>query len=102
MTVRSDSLEQKLESVGRALPHTTAKVIDKSNRVLPRGVRGEICVSGYLLQRGYYKNPAKTAEAMITDENGVLWMHTGDEGSIDEAGYCRITGRVKDIIIRGR
>jgi len=101
MTQTSDTTEQKQETVGKALPHVHAKVVDSENRVLPRGFRGELCISGYLLQQGYYKNPGKTAEAMIRDENGILWMHTGDEASIDSDGYCRITGRIKDIIIRG-
>ncbi|KAF7181263.1 hypothetical protein CNMCM7691_000481 [Aspergillus felis] len=101
MTKSSDTEQQKLESVGTALPHVRAKVADSHNRVLPRGARGELCVSGYLLQQGYYKNPEKTAEAMICDKQGILWMHTGDEALIDEQGYCQITGRLKDIIIRG-
>ncbi|KAJ4252789.1 hypothetical protein NW762_010695 [Fusarium torreyae] len=101
MTETTDTLEQKLETVGRVLPHVKAKVVDGDHRILPVGARGELCVSGYLLQRGYFKNPDKTAEVMIRDENGVLWMHTGDEAVIDEHGYCRITGRIKDIIIRG-
>lgn len=102
MTEVSDTIERKLETVGRVLPHVTAKVVDTNNRILPVGVPGEICVSGYLLQQGYFKAPDKTAEVMIRDENGVLWMHTGDEATIDEHGYCRITGRIKDIIIRGQ
>ena len=102
MTEVSDAPDKKLYTVGRVMPHVTAKVVDKENRVLPINFRGELCVSGYLLQQGYYNNPEKTAEVMIRDEDGVLWMHTGDEATIDEYGYCRITGRIKDIIIRGR
>jgi len=102
MTGISDTLEQRLETVGRPFPHVSAKVVDAQNRILPRGSRGELCVSGYLLQQGYFRNPEKTAEVMIRDQNDVLWMHTGDEATIDEHGYCRITGRIKDIIIRGR
>lgn len=101
MTEVSDTHDQKLYTVGRAMPHVTAKVVDPDNRILPINTRGELCVSGYLLQQGYYQNPEKTAEVMIRDEDGVLWMHTGDEATIDEQGYCRITGRIKDIIIRG-
>lgn len=101
MTSVTDTLDQQLYTVGRVMPHVTAKVVDQENRILPVGARGELCVSGYLLQQGYYNNPGKTAEVMIRDENGVLWMHTGDEATIDEHGYCRITGRIKDIIIRG-
>jgi mevalonyl-CoA ligase len=102
MTQTTDTLEQRLETVGRVLPHVSAKVVDAKNRILPLGTPGELCISGWLLQRGYYKNPEKTAEAMIRDDDGVLWMHTGDEATIDEDGYCRITGRIKDIIIRGK
>jgi long-subunit acyl-CoA synthetase (AMP-forming) len=101
MTGIRDTAEQRLETVGTVLPHVNAKIVSKSNCILPRGSRGELCISGYLLQQGYFKNIEKTAEAMIRDESGITWMHTGDEASIDDAGYCRITGRIKDIIIRG-
>ncbi|KAJ4521690.1 hypothetical protein HRR90_008396 [Exophiala dermatitidis] len=101
MTVPSDPLRMNLETVGRVLPHTMAKVVDGKGRILPRGARGEIAVSGYLVQQGYYKNPVKTSEVMIQDESGRIWMHTGDEGFFDDDGYCTITGRIKDIIIRG-
>lgn len=94
----SDTLEKKLTTVGKVLPHTGAKVIDQYGKILGRGQRGELCTSGYNLQKGYYKNKAKTAEAMKV-EDGVTWMHTGDEAVIDEQGYCYITGRIKDIII---
>ncbi|RSL52242.1 hypothetical protein CEP54_011001 [Fusarium duplospermum] len=80
MTSVSDTLDQQLYTVGRVMPHVTAKVVDQENRILPID---------------------KAAEVMIRDENGVLWMHTGDEATIDEHGYCRMTGRIKDIIIRG-
>ncbi|CAG9988730.1 unnamed protein product [Clonostachys byssicola] len=96
-----DSLERKLETVGTALPHVSAKIVDSQTKIVPRGTRGEICVSGWHLQQGYFKNPEKTAEVMIKDEDGTVWMHTGDEGVIDEHGYLTITGRIKDIIIRG-
>ncbi|KAE8336227.1 hypothetical protein BDV24DRAFT_168475 [Aspergillus arachidicola] len=73
---------------------------DPAREKLETGNPGELCISGYLLQKGYYKNKEKTAEALVRDENGVIWIYTGDEASIDEEGYCRITGRIKDIIIR--
>lgn len=101
MTEITDTPEEKAETVGRVMPHTAAKIVDLDGRIVPVGTRGEICVSGYLLQEGYFKAPDKTAEVMIWDEDGVLWMRTGDEGIIDESGYVRITGRIKDIIIRG-
>ena len=102
MTSLTDSQESRLKTVGTVLAHTGAKIVDKQGNIVPRGVRGEICTSGYALQKGYHQNELKTKEVMKRDENGVLWMHTGDEGIIDEAGYCSITGRIKDIIIRGK
>ncbi|KIW26173.1 uncharacterized protein PV07_09288 [Cladophialophora immunda] len=101
MTVFDDTEERRTKTVGRVLPHTMAKIVDRAGNIVPRGVRGELCVSGYSLQKGYYNNPAKTDEAMKRDENGILWMYTGDECVIDEEGYCSVTGRIKDIIIRG-
>ncbi|EXA30744.1 hypothetical protein BFJ63_vAg16972 [Fusarium oxysporum f. sp. narcissi] len=68
--------------------------------MVPVGERGEICTSGFALQKGYYRDEGKTQEAMWWDENGVLWMHTGDEGYLFEEGYDFITGRIKDLIIR--
>jgi long-chain acyl-CoA synthetase len=100
-TSLNDTGDRRLASVGTVLSHTAAKVIDKQGNIVPRGVRGEICTSGFALQLGYWKNESKTREAMKLDENGTLWMHTGDEGMFDADGYCRITGRIKDMIIRG-
>ncbi|GME46813.1 uncharacterized protein LTHEOB_1195 [Neofusicoccum parvum] len=88
-------------SLGRVMPHTGAKVVDARGRVVPRGTRGEMCTSGYALMRGYLGNGVATAEVMRADGEGVVWMHTGDECVIDERGLCWITGRIKDIIIRG-
>jgi len=101
MTFTDDPIEKRLATVGKILPHTKAKIIDGNGRLVPLGSRGEICVAGFALQKGYWKNPVKTAEVMLTDEEGVLWMHTGDEGVFDEDGYLSITGRIKDVIIRG-
>ncbi|KAF2207627.1 hypothetical protein CERZMDRAFT_50854 [Cercospora zeae-maydis SCOH1-5] len=96
-----DSLEQRLSTVGTLLPHTSAKIIDAEGSTVPIGVAGEICVSGYALQQGYLKNVEKTNEVMRLDSQGVRWMHTGDEGVLNEGGYLRVTGRIKDMIIRG-
>ena len=101
MTSLDDDEEKRTKTVGRVFPHTAAKVIDRAGNIVPRGVRGELCTSGYALQKAYYKNPTKTDEVMKRDENGVLWMYTGDECVIDEEGYCSVTGRIKDILIRG-
>ncbi|KAJ2892306.1 hypothetical protein MKZ38_010009 [Zalerion maritima] len=101
MSSTSDPLEAKLMTVGRPMPHTAAKVVDSDGNVVPRGTRGELCISGYLLQRGYFNNVRKTDEVMRRDSEGRMWMHTGDEAILDADDYCRITGRIKDIIIRG-
>ncbi|KAJ4223457.1 hypothetical protein NW759_006092 [Fusarium solani] len=101
ITSLDDSEEKMHNSIGRVFPHTGAKVIDIDGNIVPIGVRGEICTSGFALQRGYWEDEAKTQEVMKSDENGIRWMHTGDEGYIDEEGYGHITGRIKDIIIRG-
>ena len=101
MTRYDDDLDKRLSTVGRIMPHTSARIIDTDGNTVPIGTRGEIAIAGYLLQKGYWNNEAKTAEVMVRDSAGVLWMHTGDEGFIDEEGYCHITGRIKDIIIRG-
>ncbi|OSS54492.1 hypothetical protein B5807_01045 [Epicoccum nigrum] len=97
----SDSLHARLTSVGTVLPHAKVKIVDHEDRVLPIGYRGELCISGYQLCRGYWENPEKTAELLIRDEHGEMWLHTGDEAVLDVDGYCTITGRFKDIIIRG-
>lgn len=97
----SDPRERKRGGLGKPLPHNTVKIIDEKGNIVPRGFRGEICSSGYALMRGYLNNPEATNQAMRRDDDGVLWMHTGDEGYIDEEGYVQITGRIKDMIIRG-
>ncbi|KAJ9606279.1 hypothetical protein H2200_009240 [Cladophialophora chaetospira] len=101
MTSLDDNEDRRSNTVGRVFPHTAAKVIDRNGNIVPRGVRGELCTSGYALQKGYYNNPTKTDEVMKRDSNGTLWMHTGDECVIDDEGYCSVTGRIKDMIIRG-
>jgi acyl-CoA synthetase (AMP-forming)/AMP-acid ligase II len=101
-TTTHDSHERRLATVGKVFPHTKAKIVDLEGNIVPCGVPGEICTSGYALQRGYLKNVAKTDEAMRRDKEGTLWMHTGDKGIIDSEGYCQVTGRIKDMIIRGK
>lgn len=97
----SDSIERRLTTVGKLLPHLHAKIIDLNGNILARESRGELCIAGYSLQKGYWNNPEKTNEVMIRDKTGILWLHTGDEAVFDKNGYCTITGRFKDIIIRG-
>ncbi len=103
MTSLDDSQERRAKTLGRVMPHTGAKVVSKDGKgtIVKRGETGELCVSGYALQKGYWKNEEKTAEVMKADEHGTLWMYTGDECKIDEEDYCWITGRIKDVIIRG-
>lgn len=97
-----DPIAVRLTTVGTLMPHAHAKIIDRDGQIVPIGTKGELCIGGYQLQAGYWNNSAKTAEVMARDEAGVLWLHTGDEAVFDERGYCSITGRFKDIIIRGK
>ncbi len=86
------------ETVGKPLPQTELKIIDSaSGETVPVGVSGEICGRGYGVMEGYYNNAEATAVAI--DPDG--WLHTGDIGSMDEHGYCRVHGRLRDMIIRG-
>ncbi|KAF7573929.1 Short-chain-fatty-acid-CoA ligase [Pyrenophora tritici-repentis] len=97
----TDSLHARLTTVGTVLPHARVKIVDHQDRVVPIGVRGELCVTGYQVCHGYWENAEKTAELLVRDKQGELWLHTGDEAVLDVGGYCTITGRFKDIIIRG-
>ncbi|KAF3002724.1 hypothetical protein E8E14_002638 [Neopestalotiopsis sp. 37M] len=101
MTDHNDPPGRQQKGLGKVMPHTTAKIVDPQGRIVPVGSRGEMCVSGYALMKGYLDNPKATAEVMVQDDQGVTWMRTGDECAIDEEGYCEITGRIKDLIIRG-
>ncbi|KAI0086214.1 acyl-CoA synthetase [Irpex rosettiformis] len=100
-TTPKDPILKRVETVGKIHPHTKAKIVDGAGEVVPVGTPGELLISGYNLQKGYWEDPEQTAAAMKRDEDGVLWMHTGDEGIMDEEGYLKIVGRIKDIIIRG-
>jgi fatty-acyl-CoA synthase len=93
-----DSLERRVSTVGRALPNVEVKIVDPATReMVAPGVQGELCTRGYHVMKGYYKNPEATADAI----DGDGWLHTGDLAIMDENGYCKITGRIKDMIIRG-
>jgi acyl-CoA synthetase (AMP-forming)/AMP-acid ligase II len=85
------------------MPHTAVKVVDPSNRsrILPVGERGELAASGYLVMKGYHGDPVRTAEVRVKDSDGKVWMYSGDEAVMDQDGYVAITGRIKDLIIRG-
>ncbi|KAG6861288.1 hypothetical protein C0995_001842 [Termitomyces sp. Mi166 len=96
-----NDISKRVETVGRVQPHVKAKIINSSGDIVPLGVPGELCVAGYLLQTGYWNDEEHTQAVMKTDSNGTLWIHSGDEGIMDEEGYLKIVGRIKDIIIRG-
>jgi fatty-acyl-CoA synthase len=93
----SDSLERRVSTVGRIMPHVECKIVDGDNRIVPRGTPGELCTRGYSVMPGYWDDEEKTAEAI--DEAG--WMHTGDTATLDEEGFANIVGRIKDMVIRG-
>jgi fatty-acyl-CoA synthase len=93
-----DSPTDRAETLGRPHPQVEVKIADPvTGETVPTGVVGEILTRGYHVMKGYFDNPAATTEAI--DAAG--WLHTGDLGSMDERGYCRIEGRVKEMIIRG-
>ena len=98
ITPRDASLAHRTQTVGLVMADQEVKVVDAATgETRPAGQRGELCVRGYNVMRGYYNNPDATRTAI--DPDG--WLHTGDEASIDADGYVRITGRIKDLIIRG-
>jgi fatty-acyl-CoA synthase len=98
MTRPSDSLERRVSTVGRALPGIEIKIVSpETGERVPHGIQGELCTRGYHVMKGYYKDEAATRKAI--DDEG--WLHTGDLAVMDEHGYCKITGRIKDMIIRG-
>ena len=98
LTPPDASIERRAQTVGVVLPEQEIKIVDPATcERRATGERGEICVRGYNVMRGYYNNPEATRAAI--DPDG--WLHTGDEASIDADGYVRITGRIKDLIIRG-
>ncbi len=97
-TRSDDSLDRRVSTVGRVGPHLEVKVIDPATgATVPRGTPGELCTRGYSVMLGYWEQPDKTAEAVDASH----WMHTGDLAVMDEDGYLAITGRIKDMVIRG-
>lgn len=115
MTFPTDPLEKRLHTVGRLLPHVEAKIVAPSlsshhgienengngDNILPIGTKGELLVSGYNVMKSYWGSPSRTSEVLQKDQQGKTWMRTGDEAVMDEEGYVGITGRIKDLIIRG-
>ncbi|MBL4781646.1 MAG: AMP-binding protein [Porticoccaceae bacterium] len=96
-TEPDDALEKRVGTVGKPCPHLETKIVDDNNRVVAIGDKGEICTRGYAVMRGYWDDAEKTRETI--DEGG--WLHSGDIGIMDDEGYVRVTGRIKDMIIRG-
>ncbi len=97
-TTTEDSLEHRVNTVGRVFEGVEAKIVDPATgEEVPCGVAGEFCARGYNIMKGYYKMPEATAEAI--DKDG--WLHTGDLCTVDEDGYYKVVGRIKDMIIRG-
>ncbi|MFE0042250.1 AMP-binding protein [Streptomyces albireticuli] len=97
-TRRDDDLTRRTGTVGRVLPHIEVKVVDPATgATVGRGEPGELCTRGYSVMLGYWEEPERTAEAVDEER----WMHTGDLATMDEDGYVRIVGRIKDMIIRG-
>jgi len=97
-TTTDDPLELRVSTVGRTLPDVEMKIVDpETGQEVGPHTQGEICARGYNIMKGYYKMPEATAAAI--DKDG--WLHTGDLGTVDENGYLKITGRLKDMIIRG-
>ena len=98
MTPRDATVAQRSQTVGIVLPELEVKIVDAAGgAALAVGERGELCCRGYNVMKGYYNNPDATRAAIDADG----WLHTGDEASVDADGYVRITGRIKDLIIRG-
>jgi len=98
MTEVDDPMEMRVSTVGRIMPHQEQKIIDPAGgEILPRGQQGELCYRGYHVMRGYYNHPEGTRQTI--DSAG--WLHSGDLAVMDEQGYVRITGRLKDMICRG-
>jgi acyl-CoA synthetase (AMP-forming)/AMP-acid ligase II len=105
MTRTDDPIQKRIDTVGRLLPHLEARIVDPSDhsRTLGLGEKGELAVSGYSVMKEYWGDPERTAASMLVDSTDPSrrWMLTGDEATMDAEGYVTITGRIKDIIIRG-
>ncbi len=91
-----DPVDRRVSTVGRIQPHAECRVVDEAGNTVPVGQKGELLTRGYLVMKGYWNDPERSAE---TIRGG--WMHTGDLATIDAQGYCRIVGRLKDMLIRG-
>ncbi len=93
----TDSIEHRVGTVGRVHPHIEIKIVDEQGKIVPRGGLGELCVRGYSVMLGYWEDQDKTAEVI----DPARWMHTGDIAAMDDDGFIKIKGRIKDVVIRG-
>jgi fatty-acyl-CoA synthase len=96
-TAVDDPLEKRTGTVGRVHPHIEVKIVDENGRIVPRGTPGELCTRGYSVMLGYWNDPENTGKAI----DAARYMHTGDIASMDDDGYLNISGRIKDMVIRG-
>ncbi len=96
-TLRDDPLELRVGTVGPVLPHTEVKIVDEAGHMVARGEPGELCVRGYSVMLGYWGEEERRGDGV----DALGWMHTGDIATMDEHGYVRIVGRIKDMLIRG-
>ena len=97
-TTPDDPLDLRVTTVGKPMAHTEIKIVDtRTGRIVPRGTPGELCARGYAVMKGYYKNPEATRQTIDADG----WLHSGDLATMNQNDYCKITGRSKDLIIRG-
>ena len=97
-TTPGDPIELRVTTVGKALPHTEVKIVNpQTGETVRVGEEGELCTRGYHVMKGYYNDPEATRA--VINEDG--WLRTGDLSVMDEQGYCKITGRAKDLILRG-
>jgi fatty-acyl-CoA synthase len=95
---RDDTLEKRCATVGQVMPHVEIKIVDpETGRTVARGETGEFLARGYPVMSGYWNDPERTAEAIDAGR----WMHTGDLATMDDQGYVRVVGRIKDMVIRG-
>jgi len=97
LTLPEDPIEKRVETVGRAVPWVEIKLVGSDGRVVPIGERGEVCTRGYSVMLGYWNDEEQTKETI----DDTRWLHSGDLGIMDDEGYLRIVGRIKDMIIRG-
>jgi fatty-acyl-CoA synthase len=96
-TAVDDPIDVRTGTVGRVLPHTEVKIVDEQGRIVPYDTAGELCTRGYCVMPAYWDDPERTAKEI----DAAHWIRSGDIATMDENGYIRIVGRIKDMVIRG-